>query len=261
MDDNNNRPCNVPYLTLVIPCYNEERVIDETLAEVTTYLNDHFSSGDRSYEVIVVDDGSSDSTVSIAKSWAERFPNITVLENGVNRGKGYSVRSGILKGKGMYICFTDADLSTPLEEIENGLPYLEGLEGLEGGDYDIVIGSRSIEGSNVEVHQPWWRELMGKTFNLFVTALAVRGFKDTQCGFKIFKLEAADRIFSMQRLDGFSFDVEALFIATRFGFRIKEMPVKWINRFESSVNPILHPIQMFRDLIRIKIWNALGRYK
>ncbi len=239
-----------PYLTLIIPCYNEDKLIEDTLATVSAYL----SAEDYSYEVIVVDDGSRDRTVEISKIFAKTHPEFRVVENIKNRGKGFSVKNGFLNARGEYACFTDADLSTPVEEISKLLKWYE-------DGYDVGIGSRSIKGSDVAVHQPWWRELMGKTFNLLVQLLTIKGIKDTQCGFKGFSKKAYKDVFPRQRIEGFGFDVETLFIAEKHGYRIKEIPVQWFNRFESRVNPLIHPFMMMMDLVKIRLNDIRGRYK
>ncbi|MBI1910598.1 MAG: glycosyltransferase family 2 protein [Deltaproteobacteria bacterium] len=244
-----NIPAGSPFLSVVVPCYNEEKLIEQTMKRVFEYLD----SKKYPYEVIAVDDGSRDSSVLILKRLSQENPNLKVLENRVNRGKGYSVRRGFLEATGRFVCFTDADLSTPIEEIEKLLHWMD-----EG--FDIAIGSRSIKGSQLEVHQHMWREYMGKTFNFFVQRIAFSGIKDTQCGFKCFKKETVKEIFSRQRIDGFSFDVEALYIAKKLGYSIKEVPIKWVNRFESRVNPLIHPLQMMRDMIKMRIWDLRGLY-
>jgi dolichyl-phosphate beta-glucosyltransferase len=238
-----------PYLSVVIPAYNEEQLIADTLSKVTAFLD----SKPYPYEVIVADDGSRDRTREIVSQIAAKKREVRLLDERPNRGKGFSVRSGFLAARGKLVCFSDADLSTPIEDVDKLIAWID-------RGFDVAIGSRALAESDVQVHQPWWRELMGKTFNAFVQTLAVSGIKDTQCGFKCFTNAAARQVFSMQRLDGFSFDVEALYIASKLGYRIMETPIKWVNRFESRVNPLLHPLQMLRDLIRIRIWGIIGRY-
>jgi dolichyl-phosphate beta-glucosyltransferase len=237
------------FLSVIIPCYNEEKLIEDTLDTVTAYL----AKSGYSHEIIVVDDGSRDNTAGIVSRFAKRCPRVKLLENGRNRGKGFSVRTGVLKASGELVCFSDADLSTPIEEVEKLLYWIR-----QG--FDIAIGSRSLEDSEVELHQPWWREMMGRTFNLFVRIMAVRGIKDTQCGFKCFRGPVAGELFSRQVLDGFSFDVESLFIARKLGYSVKEVPVRWINRAESKVNPVTSSLEMLRDLFRIRLRNLFGGY-
>jgi dolichyl-phosphate beta-glucosyltransferase len=239
-----------PYLSIIIPAYNEEKLIGDTLSQVTTFLE----AKPFSYEVLVVDDGSKDRTVEIVKEWgAKGFP-IRALENVRNRGKGFSVRKGFQGASGEYALFSDADLSTPIKDSDLLLKWhAEGFE--------VAIGSRALKESKIDLHQPWWREIMGKTFNKIVQLLAIRGISDTQCGFKSFSREAYSTVFKRQTIDGFGFDVEALYIAKKHGFKIKEIPVTWVNRIESSVNPILHPIQMFCELFIIRFRDIMGVYK
>lgn len=230
-----------PDLSVVIPAYNEAARLPRTLARLAEYLG----AGGRSYEILVVDDGSGDRTAERARD-AGGAP-VRVLVNDTNRGKGYSVRRGILEACGQRILMTDADLSTPIEE----LPRLQAE--MEGG-YDVVIASRALPGANVEIRQPWYRENVGRLFNLAVRLLVVPGLHDTQCGFKLFRVEAARAIFSACRLDGFSYDVEALFIARRRGYRVAEIPVTWRNDAATRVG-LGKGFRAFLDLARIR-WNA-----
>lgn len=239
-----------PFLSVIIPCYNEEKLIGSTLERIAAYLD----SKGYPYEVLAVDDGSKDSTTGIIDSFSSKNKKIRLLKNPRNMGKGYSVRRGFLEARGEYVCFTDADLSTPIEEVEKLLKWLK-------SGFDIAIGSRSIAGSNVEVRQKRWRELMGKTFNFLVQSIIFSGIKDTQCGFKCFSQAAAKDVFKKQLVNGFSFDVEALFIANKLGYKIKEVPIKWVNRFESRVNPIIHPLQMIKDTLKVRLRDIAGGYK
>lgn len=239
----------IPYLSIVIPAYNEEAVIEKTLREVVGYLE----GKSLSYEIIVVCDGCKDNTASIAEGFVKVNDRISVIDRKTNMGKGFSVKEGCLNAKGEYVIFTDADLSTPIEEVEKLLKWLK-------SNYDIAIGSRGLKESDIKIHQPWYRETMGKIFNLFVQILVMRGIKDSQCGFKGFKKEVAQKIFRKQTINGFGFDVEILYIARKFGYRIKEVPVRWLNRKESRVNPLIHSIQMLTDLIRIRFLDRKGTY-
>jgi len=178
-----------------------------------------------------------------------------VIDRKFNRGKGYSVRQGMLAGRGRFLLFSDADLSTPIEELEQLLPPLE------SGEVQVTIGSRALKDSRVEVHQPWWRETMGKGFNLFVRAIALGGLRDTQCGFKCFTREAVRAVFSVARIDGFGFDVEALYLARKFGFGVREIPVRWINSPESKVHPLSDSSRMLADLLRIRFTDLRGGYR
>ena len=236
-------------LSLIIPAYNEGEVIASTLTAVVNHLD----KSAYAYEVIVVCDGCRDKTASIVREAAKKHDAIKVIDRKKNRGKGFSIKEGILASRGDYLVFTDADLSTPIEEIDQLLHLLD-------DDYDIVIGSRALAESDIQIHQPWYRETMGKIFNLLVQALAVRGIKDTQCGFKGFRKEAAETIFPLQTIYGFGFDVELLYIAKKHGFSIKEVPVRWLNREASRVNPLTHSSQMFLDLLRIRAGDVKGRY-
>ena len=239
-----------PSLSIVIPAYNEEAVIKKTLEKVAEYLEGRYLS----YEIIVVCDGCKDNTARLAEEAAKANHKIQVLDRKTNMGKGFSVRQGCLEAKGNYVIFTDADLSTPIDEIEKLLKWLE-----EG--YDIAIGSRALKESDIQVRQAWYRQTMGKIFNLLVQTLAIKGIKDTQCGFKGFKKEVARKIFQRQAINGFGFDVEVLYIARMLGYSIKEVPVRWLNRAASKVNPLTHPLQMLTDLIRIRLRGWKGAYE
>ena len=238
------------FLSVIIPAYNEGKRLLSTLSKICAYL----STKDFPYEIIVVDDGSTDNTLQMVKNFASSNRHIVILINEQNSGKGYSVRKGMLSARGEYAFFTDADLSTPIEEIEKCLPYL-----ING--YDVVIGSRSMPGSDILVHQPWYREKMGKIFNFMVNMVLLKGIIDTQCGFKGFKREAVKTVFNRCKIDGFSFDVEALYLSRKYNFKIKEIPIRWENSPLSKVSPIKHSLQMFKDLIGIKIKDLKGDYR
>lgn len=228
------------YLSVVIPAYNEAKRIGKTLGMIRTYLQKQSYA----WEVIVVDDGSTDATARLADEQLEGLPNV-VLVNPGNRGKGYSVKRGMLQAQGRYVLFSDADLSTPIEEVSAFLKYLE-------GDRDLVIGSRALPESHVEIHQNILRELMGRTFNLLARVLAYKGIHDSQCGFKCFRREVARDLFGCQKLEGFSFDVEIVYLAQKKGYRLLELPVTWRNSPASRVNVIRDSIGMFVDLLRIR---------
>lgn len=198
-----------------------------------------------SHEIIVVDDGSSDDTARVVGKAAEKHPAIVLLQNVRNRGKGYSVKHGVLSSRGRFVLMSDADLSTPIEEIEKLFKELE-------GGYEIAIGSRAVPGSRLLKKQPWHRQLMGKTFNTLIRMLAVIEIHDTQCGFKLFTGEAARRVFALQRIERFAFDVEALYLAKKMGFKIREAPVVWVNSPDSRVGIIKDSLRMMRDLLKIR---------
>jgi dolichyl-phosphate beta-glucosyltransferase len=232
-------------LSVVVPAYNERARLPRTLQRLEAFL------AGRPHEIVVVDDGSRDGTAEAARAAAGDA--LVLLRNDGNRGKGYSVRRGMLAARGARRLMTDADLSTPIEE----LPRLEAA--LTGG-HDVAIGSRALAGARIEVRQPWYRENVGRLFNVFVRALAVPGVRDTQCGFKLFTAAAAEAVFSAARLDGFSFDVEALFIARQLGYRIAEIPVAWRNDAATRVR-LLAGVQAFPDLVRIRLNDWRGYYR
>jgi dolichyl-phosphate beta-glucosyltransferase len=236
-----------PYLSVVIPAYNEAGRLPQSLERLHEFLR----GWGRSFEVLVVDDGSRDDTARLARG--SGVPGLTVLQNEGNRGKGFSVRRGMLAARGDHRLMTDADLSTPIEELPR-------LLAVQEAGADVVIGSRALPGANIEVHQPWYRENMGRVFNLLVRALAVPGLRDTQCGFKLWSARAANEAFAAARLDGFSFDVETLFVARRRGYRIAEIPVTWRNDAATRVG-MLGGFLAFPDLLRIRLNHWLGRYR
>lgn len=228
------------HLSVVIPAYNEEKRLPQSLAAVLDFLkNQPYES-----EIIVSDDGSQDRTVQVAEELLQGFPH-QVLVTPQNRGKGHAVRQGMLAATGAYILFSDADLSTPIEEVTKFLARLE-------KDQDVVIGSRALPDSQVEVHQNFLRETMGKVFNLVAQMWAFKGVRDSQCGFKGFRREAARKLFSLQKLDGFSFDVEIVYLAQKLGLRLLELPVIWRNSAQSRVQVLRDPLMMFWDVLRIR---------
>jgi dolichyl-phosphate beta-glucosyltransferase len=233
-----------PALSVVLPAYNEAARLPRTLERIAAHLGPRREA----YEVLVVDDGSRDGTAEKAQA-----AGATVLRNESNRGKGYAVRRGMLAAQGRRRLMTDSDLSTPIEELDRLAARMD-----EG--YDVVIGSRALPQSRIEVHQPWYRENMGRLFNLFVRTLVVPGIRDTQCGFKLFTAETAREVFSAARLDGFSFDVEALFLAARKGRRIAEVPVVWRNDTATRVS-LGRGFLAFPDLLRIRAYAWTGRYQ
>jgi dolichyl-phosphate beta-glucosyltransferase len=236
-----------PYLSIVIPAYNEAQRLPKTIERVLQFLG----TWGRPAEVIVVDDGSKDDTIARAK--AAGGDRIVVSPNEGNRGKGFSVRRGMLLARGEYRLMTDADLSTPIEEVDR-------LLARAALGYDVVIASRAMQGANVEIRQPWYRENMGRVFNLFVRTLTGLHLQDTQCGFKLFSARAAEDAFGACLLDGFSFDVEALYVANRRGYRIAELPVTWRNDEATRVGVFRDSTRMFLDLLRIRQNDWAGRY-
>ena len=240
MTENNLSPSEAPFLSVVVPAYNEENRLGDTLPVMYAYLKEHFSQ----FELIVVDDGSTDHTPSIVQEFAPQHPEVWLLSYQPNRGKGYAVRTGILQSRGEWVLFSDADLATPIEELPNLAARLR-----EG--YDIAIASRAVRGAKLVIRQPWYREFAGRTFNLMVQLLAVPGIHDTQCGFKLFRQEAAREIFSRCEENGFSFDIEVLHVALRLGYRVAEVPVHWMHREGSKVRLVRDAVRMFLALLRI----------
>lgn len=227
-----------PALSVVIPAFNEEARLPSTLATILPYLR---RRGD-TFEVVVVDDGSKDGTAAIAEAAG---PEVRLLRNPGNRGKGYSVRNGMLNAHGAWRLMSDADLSTPIEELDRLKAALREGDG-------VAIASRAMSASNLEKRQSLARESSGRFFNLIVRWLHLPGIKDTQCGFKLFSAAAAEAAFRNSRLDGFAFDVEALVLARRAGFGIREVPVTWRNDEQSRVS-FVRGLAAFVDLFRLRL--------
>jgi glycosyltransferase involved in cell wall biosynthesis len=237
-------------LSIIIPAFNEERRLPKTLQCIRAYLK----SRSLRAEVLVVDDGSTDSTAKVVELSRAGFPELRLISNGRNRGKGFSVRQGMLEARGEIAMFTDADLSAPIEEADKL------LAALRDGRYDGAIGSRAVDRSLIEVHQSAFRERAGILFNGIVRRITGLPFEDTQCGFKAFRREKARVIFEQQRTTGFGFDPEILFLAQREGLRIVEVPVRWAHDPASKVRMFGDSLRMLLDLLAIR-WNALaGRY-
>jgi dolichyl-phosphate beta-glucosyltransferase len=240
-----------PSLSIIIPAYNEERRLAPTLATVRAYLD---SSPYREAEVVVVDDGSRDGTAALVEAVATEDARVRLLRNPGNRGKGYSVRHGMLEARGEWMLFSDADLSAPIDE----LPKL--MEAARKQSAAIAIGSRALDRSLVGVHQSAFRELAGNIFNLSMRLSTGLRFKDTQCGFKLYRRDAARAVFARQQLEGFGFDAEHLFIAKSLGLKTVEVPVRW-NNVEGTKVSLLGGARPFLDLALIR-WNQVrGRYR
>ena len=236
-----------PLLSIVVPAYNEERRLPQTLRRIVNFVQAQEYEG----EVIVVDDGSTDGTVRVVEEVASQAPFVTLIRN-EHRGKGYSVKTGALTAKGEYVFLCDADLSMPIDEVSKFLP--PAVE-----PYDVAIGSREIEGAR-RYDEPYYRHLMGRVYNALVRLLAVRGFQDTQAGFKCLTRDAVHEVFPYQTMEGFGFDVEVLFIAQKRGYRIVEVPINWYYMANSRVNPIGDSVRMFREILQVRVNNWRGLY-
>jgi glycosyltransferase involved in cell wall biosynthesis len=241
-----------PELSIVIPAYNEEARLGRTLGRIRDYFAS-LGTGAIPYEILVVDDGSKDGTARVAQEWMRELPMLRLLSNGGNRGKGYSVRHGMLEARGRVALFSDADLSSPIEESEKLLAAIR-----EGND--VAIGSRALDRSLIAARQSRVRELAGIIFNGFVRLFTGLPYHDTQCGFKAFVREPARVVFEQQRIEGFGFDPEILFLAKRHGLRGIEVPVRWAHDPATKVRMIRDSLRMFGGLVYIR-WNWLtGRY-
>ncbi len=233
-------------ISIIIPAYNEEKRLPATLVRIQDYL--HRSGWDYA-EVIVVNDGSRDDTAGVAQR-----AGVRVIDNPGNRGKGYTVRHGMLEAQGDWALFSDSDLSSPIEELEKL------WAAAERDQAAVVIGSRAVDRSMIGVRQPLFRDLMGRLFNLVMRLITGLSFRDTQCGFKLFQTKAAQSIFSRQQLDGFGFDVEVLYIARRLGYKCLEVPVRWNDVAGTKVS-LWRGIAAFFDPLKVR-WNSFTcKYK
>ncbi len=228
-------------LSIIVPAYNEEQRLPATLERMREYLDGR----DEPYEVLVVDDGSTDSTLSLARSVAAGWPQLQVLALPANEGKGAAVRLGMLSARGEHRVFSDADLSTPIEEIESLRARLQGR-------CAVAIASRALPDSTIAVHQPGRREVMGRTYNRLLRVAALRGLHDTQCGFKAFTAEAAVACFEPLRTLRFGFDAEVLLRARRKGWTVAEVPVRWEHKEDSRVSAMRDSVGVLYDLLRLR---------
>jgi len=235
-------------ISTIIPCKDEEKRIINSLNKIYTFLKEKKFN----FEIIVVNDGSTDKTEEVVKEFITTHPLCKIITHETNYGKGKAVDTGIKNSTKDFILFSDADLSTPIEELENFSKYI---------GFDIIIGSRKIKGSKIIVQQPWYRRIPGQVFPLIVNILGISKLKDTQCGFKLFKKEVAKELFKKRTIDRFSFDAEIMYIAEKYKYKIKELPVTWENSLDSKLNAISDSYKMFKELIQIKINDFKGAYK
>jgi glycosyltransferase involved in cell wall biosynthesis len=238
-----------PSYSIVIPAYNESARLGATLDRVLQYI--HAQGLDA--EILVVNDGSRDNTAEIIRSYVKKDPVLRLIENPGNRGKGYSVRNGMLQARGRIVLFTDADLSSPIEESTKLFQALD-----EGAD--IAIGSRWLRAETQTQRQPLHRQLFGRIFNLLLRVSLGLKFKDTQCGFKAFRRPAVDAIFPLQKIERWGFDPEILFLARKFGFKVKEVPVAWGHSGGTRIHPLVDGSRMFQEMLRIRWQDLTGKY-
>jgi dolichyl-phosphate beta-glucosyltransferase len=241
---------NHPRYSIVIPAYNETARIERALSSVSGCIR----SRGWDAEVLVVDDGSTDDTAALVEMWGREHPEVRLIRNGRNRGKGYSVRNGMLRAAGEVVMFTDADLSSPIEEAERLFAAID-------AGADIAIGSRWLIGRRIVHEQPLYRRVFGRCFNALTRTIMRLPFADTQCGFKAFRREAAQLVFGLQRIERWGFDPEILFIAIKRGLRITEVPVTWGHDERSRISYLRDGMQMLIELVYVR-WSAVrGRYR
>jgi glycosyltransferase involved in cell wall biosynthesis len=238
-----------PQLSIVIPAYNESARIEQTLERVLGCVAER----EWDAEVLVVDDGSKDDTAAIVQRWMETHPRLHLVKNPGNRGKGYSVRNGLLQAAGDVVMFTDADLSSPMEEAERLLAALA-----DGAD--VAIGSRWMDRTRQTIHQPLYRQFFGRCFNWVTRTVMGLPFKDTQCGFKAFKREAAQVIFRLQTIERWGFDPEILFIARKLKYVVREVPVTWGHDERSRMSYLKDGMKMLEEMAVIRMNSLAGRY-
>jgi dolichyl-phosphate beta-glucosyltransferase len=245
-----------PYLSIVIPVYNEEKRIGAALNQILAYL----AKQTYTRELILVDDGSSDKGIELASQKLNGREEFRVVSYGGNRGKGYALKQGILASRGEYVLFTDADLSTPITELDQMWSWLVPEVGTREA-FPIVHGSRKMPGAVLERHQPWLRENMGKVFTRLSNLLVVgQGITDVTCGFKAYRGEVARQVYTLQSLYDWSFDAELIFIARQLGYTIKEVPVHWHDEQGTKVRLVRDSIRAFQGLLHIRLNQWRGRY-
>ncbi len=238
-----------PQLSIVIPAYNEAARIENALDRVMSCVAEQGWDA----EVLVVDDGSKDDTAAIVQRWMKNNPRLHLVQNPGNRGKGYSVRNGLLQAAGEIVMFTDADLSAPMEEAERLIAAIN-------AGADVAIGSRWLDRARQTIHQPLYRQFFGRCFNWITRTVMGLPFKDTQCGFKAFRREAAQVIFRLQTIERWGFDPEILFIAQKLKYEIREVPVTWGHDERTRISYLKDGMKMLEDMARIRANSIAGRY-
>lgn len=243
-----------PYLSIVIPMYNEEQRIGTTLPKLLVYLEKQVYSR----EIILVDDGGKDGGIALARALLQGKEDFRVVEYGANRGKGYALKQGILASRGQLMLFTDADLATPIEELDQMLPWLMPNSEQAAG-YQIVQGSRKMAGAVLEKRQPWLRENMGKVFTKLCNLIVQTNVTDATCGFKCYQGTVARELYALQRLSDWTFDAEIIFLARQRGYLIKEVPVRWHDERGTKVHLLRDSVRSFQGLLKIRFnyWRSL----
>ena len=240
----------IPELSVVIPAYNEAERIGPTLDSISA----HLGTVNPRYEIIVVSDGSTDATDEIIREYSGRDERIRLVAYQPNRGKGHAVRRGMLEAHASHVLLTDADLATQIQDLHK-------LQEVAAQGYDVIVGSRALKDSIIIGWRPWYRVLSGKVFNMIIRLLAVPAIRDTQCGFKYFKDGSAAKIFAVARLDGFGYDVEVLYLAKKYGYRIAETGVHWNNSPATKVSVLKHTVPMIIEVIQVRLNDWRGRYE
>ncbi len=235
--------------SIIIPAYNESQRLGATLNRVLA----HVEAGGWKAEVLVVDDGSSDSTAELVRDYARRRPAVRLLENPGNRGKGYSVRHGMRQASGEMLLFTDADLSAPIAEAGKLFARL-------AAGADVAIGSRWLDPALQTTRQPLYRQFFGRVFNLLLRVILGLRFRDTQCGFKAFTRRAAQLLFARQRIERWGFDPELLFLAGQLGLKVEEVPVEWADDPRTKIRPLRDGLRIFSEMLRIRWYSLTGKY-
>jgi glycosyltransferase involved in cell wall biosynthesis len=239
-----------PYYSIIVPAYNEAERIGPSLERMLSFIE----QSQWSAEIIVVNDGSRDNTAAVVNEFARTNPIVRLLDNPGNHGKGYTVRNGMMNASGQVLLFTDADLSSPIEEC------VKLFAPIESGQADIAVGSRYLDSELQTRKQPLYRRMLGRAFNLALRSILNLSYADTQCGFKAFSRKAAITVFSAMKIEGWGFDPEILFLAKRYGLHVVEVPVSWAHDHRSKINPLMDGARMLNELMRVRLNSLSGKY-